>query len=141
MTEALDREFIRGCLPHGPGMCLLEAVLTWSQAHVVCRTREGGDSPLATDGGGLRAVHAVEYAAQATAVHGVLCGGDAARPGVIASVRSLRWGRSWLSGGAREVRCSHVLSQANAVVYDFELRDANGPAVSGRVTVAFPEEA
>ncbi|WP_435103369.1 hypothetical protein [Arhodomonas sp. AD133] len=141
MTGAQGRQFIRDCLPHGPGMCLLEAVLAWSDAHVVCRAREGGDNPLATEGGRLRAVHAVEYAAQATAVHGVLCGGDAARPGVIASVRSLRWVRSRLAGGAREVRCNRVLGQANAVVYDFELQDAAGPAVSGRVAVAFPEEA
>ena len=62
-------------LPHVGSMRLLEQVARWDDANIRCLTgtHRAPDNPL-RGAGGLAAVHAVEYAAQAAAVHGILCG-------------------------------------------------------------------
>lgn len=63
-------------LPHAGAMRLLEQVQYWDQATVKCTTgsHRWPANPLRRSGV-LPAVHAVEYAAQAAAVHGVLSAG------------------------------------------------------------------
>ena len=53
-------------IPHGGSMCLLEAVDSWDETRVTCRsaTHRRPDHPLRRDGH-LSAVHLLEYAAQA----------------------------------------------------------------------------
>lgn len=62
-------------LPHAGGMRLLQRVATWDEHGIRCLTDShcAVDNPL-RDPNGLAAVHAIEYAAQAAAVHGILCG-------------------------------------------------------------------
>jgi predicted hotdog family 3-hydroxylacyl-ACP dehydratase len=60
-------------LPHGGDMRLLDQVREWDRdgIHCVTGSHRSEANPLRR-GGTLSAVHAVEYAAQAAAVHGVL---------------------------------------------------------------------
>jgi predicted hotdog family 3-hydroxylacyl-ACP dehydratase len=69
----LDRRWIALHLPHEGNMCLLEEVLAWDLRQIVCRavSHRAGDNPLRAHGR-LAAICAVEYAAQASALHGAL---------------------------------------------------------------------
>lgn len=62
-------------LPHAGSMRLLERVAHWDDDAIRCLTgtHRAPDNPL-RGAAGLAAVHAIEYAAQAAAVHGILCG-------------------------------------------------------------------
>jgi predicted hotdog family 3-hydroxylacyl-ACP dehydratase len=61
-------------------MCLLDSVLRWDAEEILCQTGSHllADNPLRA--GRLGVANAIEYAAQAMAVHGALLAGDAARP-------------------------------------------------------------
>lgn len=143
MTQAThERPFIRSCLPHGDGMCLLEQVIDWDDSMIACLTRRTGvaDHPLRRDGR-VHAVIAAEYAAQATAVHGALRAPHTIpREGRVAGIRNLVWHEPDLAAQLPAgVRCHEQLSQPQAIVYDFELSADETPLVTGQVTVAFPE--
>jgi predicted hotdog family 3-hydroxylacyl-ACP dehydratase len=89
----LDHAAIAARVPHQGRMCLLDRVLGWDDAHIVCEATGHTDPahPLRDDGR-LGAAIGVEYAAQAMAVHGALMAGPhgAPTPGYLASVRALQ---------------------------------------------------
>ena len=60
-------------VPQSGEMCLLDEVASWDDAHVCCSSasHRRPDHPLRRDGV-LEAVHLLEYAAQAAAVHAAL---------------------------------------------------------------------
>ena len=76
----LDRAAIAARIPHHGTMCLLDAVDAWDSESIRCRATSHRDpaNPL-RDAGSLPATAAIEYAAQAMAVHGALLA-PAARP-------------------------------------------------------------
>ncbi len=88
----LNRAEIAALIPHAGRMCLLDQVLRWTPDEGVCESRShlAGDHPLRRDGQ-LSALHLIEYAAQAAAVHGALtASADAPRhAGLLAAVRSV----------------------------------------------------
>ena len=96
----LDREAIAGLIPHAGDMCLLDRALGWDDFSIRCRSdsHRRSDHPLRRDGR-LGAVHLVEYAAQATAIHHALLAPRpecAPMPGYLAAVRHVRLEVNWL---------------------------------------------
>ena len=71
----LSRKEISECIPHAGRMVLLDEVVEWDDDHIVCRSHshQDRDNPLYL-AGQLSAVCAIEYAAQAMAVHGSVLG-------------------------------------------------------------------
>ena len=91
---ALDRDGIAALIPHSGAMCLLARLDAWSLQHIVCSAtnHRDADHPLRTRRG-LLAPAAIEYAAQAMALHGALIGlaeGTPATPGYLASARGVQ---------------------------------------------------
>jgi predicted hotdog family 3-hydroxylacyl-ACP dehydratase len=87
----LDHKGIAELIPHSGPMCLLSGLQSWDPQHIVCSAHNHRDAqhPLRTRSG-LLASAAIEYAAQAMALHGALIGraaGQEVRPGYLASVR------------------------------------------------------
>src|SRR5260370_42108062 len=70
---SIEKAEIRTLIPHAGLMCLLDSVLKWDDESIVCRSETHRDptNPLRRDGQ-LSALHALEYSAQAAAVHGGL---------------------------------------------------------------------
>lgn len=137
----LDHAGIAERVPHGGPMCLLDALLSWSAGEIVCRIVNHADAghPLRL-AGVLPAASALEYASQAMALHGALCGAGAAapRPGFLASARGVRFHvpRIDEAPGPLQVRAERLAGDAGQALYRFELRDAAGRAlVDGRATV------
>src|SRR5437868_13545758 len=90
----IEKPEIRTLIPHAGSMCLLNNVINWDDESIVCTTNTHRDpaNPLRRDGR-LSAVHALEYAAQAAAVHGGLrarAAGVTASPGYLAALRDAR---------------------------------------------------
>lgn len=149
-TATLDHAGIAARVPHSGSMCLLHAVLAWSADDIHCTAHSHSDlnNPLRGTTGLLSAC-AIEYAAQAMAVHAALCGersaadagttaGATPSPGFLASARAVRlWvARLDMSPGPLHVQARLLAGDGRQAQYRFELHDAEQrPLAEGRVTV------
>lgn len=137
----LDRDWIARRIPHQLDMCLLDGVRHWSAEAIDCEARLDGlaTHPLRGPDGGLGAVHAIEYAAQAMAVHGALIAGlnEAPRAGYLASVRgvTLCVDRIDAADAPLRVRAERLSGDARNVLYGFSVEGARGAVADGRAAV------
>jgi len=137
----LDHAGIAARIPHGGRMCLLDALLSWSADRIRCSavSHRDPDHPL-RHGGVLPSPVAIEYAAQAMALHGTLCAapGAAPRPGFLAAVRGVRLRVPRLDSieGALIVSAQRLAGDSGHALYTFALHDAKDTLlVEGRATV------
>jgi predicted hotdog family 3-hydroxylacyl-ACP dehydratase len=136
----IGKSDIATLIPHAGRMCLLDAVLSWDQTRICCvaTSHRAPDNPLA-GGGRLGAVCAVEYGAQAMAVHGRLAGTVGQRPklGYLASVRELVCHVDRLDdlAGDLVIDAEQMLGDGSRVIYRFGLRSGERELVSGRLAV------
>jgi len=140
-VQTLDRAGIEARIPHRGSMCLLEKLEGWDAQRIHCstRTHRDADNPLRT-ASGLLAANAIEYAAQAMALHGGLTAsaGQAPSAGYLASVRSVRFGVDRLDPveGAMQVRATRLSGDERQVLYEFDVSDAAGRSLAqGRAVV------
>ena len=138
---ALDHAAIAARIPHRDPMCLLHSLLDWSADDIRCAIVNHADlaHPLRS-AGGLLAPCAIEYAAQAMALHAALCAGDDAAPvpGFLASARAVRLHAARLDDapGPLQVLAVRQAAARDQALYRFELRDASGRLlVDGRAAV------
>src|ERR1043166_5384913 len=87
----INKAEIRTLIPHSGLMCLLDEITEWDDQSITCvsNTHRDPGNPLRRDGR-LSAVHALEYGAQAAAVHGGLrarAAGASAPPCYLAALR------------------------------------------------------
>ena len=139
----LDRDAIAARVPHGGAMCVLESVTRWDATGLealVVRHRDP-DHPL-RGAAGLGAAAAVEFAAQASAVHGALLaeaaqGDAAARPGRLISVRGVRLHAPRLDtlGPVLRVSAQRLGGGAEAQLYAFRVDAAGRTVAEGRLAV------
>jgi predicted hotdog family 3-hydroxylacyl-ACP dehydratase len=136
----LDHAAIAARIPHHGTMCLLAAVDAWDAQHIRCRatSHRAADNPL-RDGDALPATSAIEYAAQAMAVHGALLAPAAGAPrtGYLASVRgvALHVARLDTIADTLEIRAERIGGDDNNVLYAFIVSAAGAPLASGRAAV------
>ena len=146
MTPAtLDRAGIAALIPHAGPMCLLDRMTSWSADAIECVAVDHRDPrhPLRS-ASGLLACAAIEYAAQAMALHGALGGaaaGRAATPGVLASARDVRLACRRLDDLPAAdpdvlcVRAERHAADAGRILYAFSVRHGGRELASGRVAV------
>ena len=137
----LDHAGIAGLIPHGGSMCLLDRLDAWDSALIRCSATSHRDpnNPLRT-ASGLLAPCAIEYAAQAMALHGALIGheaGSAASPGFLASARGVQLHRLRLDDlpGALRIEAMRQAGDAQQILYSFRITHAGEPVAEGRATV------
>lgn len=141
----IGREELCGLIPHAGSMCLLDGVEAWDAKRIVCHSRSHAatDNPLRS-AGALAAVHGIEYAAQATAVHGGLLArerGEASPAGLLAAVRGVILHVERLDDIESPLRVEAVelMRSGGSFIYEFSLT-ANGRALlDGRLTVMAEE--
>jgi predicted hotdog family 3-hydroxylacyl-ACP dehydratase len=138
MLIGADR--IRALIPHQGSMCLLDGVIAWDGDTIQCTasSHHAPDNPLRRNGR-LSAVCGIEYAAQAMALHGALTaqGGQAQRPGLLASVRDTRCHAASLdsAAGVLSVEARLLMSEGARVIYSFSLSCEGLLLVEGRAAV------
>ena len=150
----LNRQEIAARIPHAGRMVLLDEVAEWDDDRIVCHSamHRDPDNPLFV-AGHLSAVCAIEFAAQAMAVHGALlaerdrsndgsvadANAVAAKPraGFLASVRNVRMEVERLDDvdGALTIEATRDSGDDARVLYRFEVRAGDRPLVSGRAAV------
>ena len=136
----IDKERIAELIPHAGAMCLLDEVSSWDATHVSAssRTHRNPKNPLRT-AGGLATLSAIEYAAQAMAVHGALAGAVNERPraGYLVSLRRVVCSASRLDDleGDLFVDAEQMMADGSSVMYAFSLRIGDSEVLSGNATV------
>ena len=139
--QTLDAAGIAERIPHSGTMCLLERLVSWDAEAIHCATtthvRE--DNPLRT-AHGLLSPNAIEYAAQAMALHGGLLAAEGSEPsaGFLASARNVRFGVERLDDvdGALNVRARRMSGDVNQILYEFAVTNEHGkPLAEGRAVV------
>ena len=139
--RTLDHAGIEARIPHRGRMCLLDRMTAWTGERIECVATGHRDlsNPLRTRSG-LLASAAIEYAAQAMALHGALtatAAGAEASPGFLASARDVAlhvWRLDDL-GGDLHVVADRVAADAGRVLYAFTIRHEGAEIASGRVAV------
>jgi predicted hotdog family 3-hydroxylacyl-ACP dehydratase len=121
-------------------MCLLDSVVEWDAARIRCisSTHHDPENPLRA-GGRLPAACAIEYAAQAMAVHGGLARAIGSKPaaGYLVSLRDVNFRHSRLDNlpGDLIVDAERLMGDQSRVIYRFTLRVGAVDVLSGRATV------
>lgn len=130
-------------VPHAGDMCLLDAVLDWDGSRVTCASgsHRRVDHPLRRDGR-LAGVHLLEYAAQATAVHGALAAGDGGAGPVkyVGAFRDceLRVADLDRVPGDLLVEAERIMAMGDGALYRFRIRAEGRLLAEGRLTVVAP---
>ena len=144
-----DHVWIASHIPHQGSMCLLDGVLAWDAQHIVCHasSHRAGDNPLRAEGR-LGVSNAVEYAAQAMAVHGVLLAGQSGQGqplgvGYLASIRSVRLHVDRLDDlpDPLRVEVARLSGDDTLILYQFTLSAAGQCLAEGRASVVLNAEA
>jgi predicted hotdog family 3-hydroxylacyl-ACP dehydratase len=146
--QTLTHDGIAALIPHSGTMCLLDRLDAWSLEQVVCRAVDHRDPahPLRTRRGLLAPV-AIEYAAQAMALHGALIGqaaGTPASPGYLASARGVRLHVLRLDdlpqppanhADALRIEAVRQAGDARQILYAFTVHHADRLLAEGRAAV------
>ncbi len=137
----LDAASIARLIPHSGRMCLLARLERWDANTIVCSasSHRDADNPLRT-ASGLLAPCAIEYAAQAMALHGALIGeeaGSVASPGFLASARGVQLHRLRLDdlAGDLTIEALRQAGDAQQILYHFRVQHAGQPVAEGRAAV------
>ena len=132
-------------MPHRGTMCLLDRMVAWDEGRIECVASGHRDSahPLRSRSG-LMAATAIEYAAQAAALHGGLmasAAGAAAPPGYLASAREVRLG-AWrlddlpaAGNDALRILAERQAGDGGRLLYAFRVEHAGREIASGRLAV------
>lgn len=138
----LDAAGIRALIPHAGRMSLLDTLQAWDATTVHCTVtgHTSSDHPLRS-ASGLLAPAAIEYAAQAAALHGgltaSLAGASRVRGGMLASARSVRFHRMRLDdlSGPLTVTAERQAGDDRQWLYAFTVTHDGQPVADGRLTV------
>ena len=141
MSASLDHAEIAALIPHAGKMCLLDSMQRVSQTDIVCSalSHKSPDNPLRSHGR-LGAAVAVEYAAQAMALHGSILNADLGVPpkgGRLINVRQLilHCTRFDELASPLTVHATRLMGDAANVIYSFEVSAADEMIATGRAGV------
>ncbi|MEO6032185.1 MAG: hydroxymyristoyl-ACP dehydratase [Burkholderiaceae bacterium] len=136
----LNRAEIEGRIPHAGEMCLLGSVQRWDATTILCSAEAPTAAHPLAGAQGVPAIAAVEYAAQAAAVHGALLDATAApRAGLLAKLTDVEL--STIGPGAADgpltIRAELLGRIDTACQYAFEVSNRRACLARGRLLVAF----
>ena len=141
-TEVLvDHDEICAMIPHAGAMCLLDNVMSWDENTIICQSfsHQNPHNPLIKNGR-LSAIHAVEYAAQAMAVHGCLLArtkGEQLNPGYLAALKEVQLHRRYLDdlAGPLTIKADQLMAGGGNLMYTLEVSSGGQVIATARVTV------
>lgn len=135
----MNRAEIEARIPHAGDMCLLDTAVDWDNDRIHCRSdsHRRADNPLHRRHQ-LAAVHLVEYAAQAAALHsGLMAAGGDSGGGMLAGLREIRLNVA--DAGAVEadldIHAGAELRSAQGLIYGFSIYGGAAELAGGRLTI------
>jgi predicted hotdog family 3-hydroxylacyl-ACP dehydratase len=139
VNVTLDRREIEHLLPQKGAMCLIDSSLATTGDCIVCAADASRDDHPLREGEGVSVVHAVEYGAQAAALHRLVCGLETgpASGGLLLRIRKAQFFVQWLDRLPQPLRISAQCLQASseAATYCFEISAGETLAASGELTL------
>lgn len=142
MNVNLNRKDIELMVPHTGNMFLIDSVVDWNPNSIVCQgSCNNFNHPLRRNGV-LPTTAAIEYAAQATAVHGCLLNGTRTSiPGFLAKLTNISLASDEIDNSENPLNIfAQLISRTEkGCIYKFEVRGTFHPIVSGQLMIAFPE--
>lgn len=143
MNHAAREDWV-DLIPHRDRMSLLDEVVAWDEVaiHARSQTHRRNDHPLRSSEG-LHAVHLIEYAAQATAVHGALLARSRGEPalaaGRLVSLREVEVAMEWVDqvNGCLDIHAEQVAGSREGAHYQFRVLAAGTSLVAGRMAVMY----
>jgi len=136
-----DKATIARVIPHTGSMCLLDGVLECDSHRIRCisGTHRDTNNPMRSVNE-LSGICGIEYAAQAMAIHGVLCGQIEQKPGAgyLVSLRDVRCNAMRLDTLHDDliIDAEKLMGNEALVIYQFTLYAGENEIMSGRATVA-----
>lgn len=141
MSASLNHAEIAARIPHAGNMCLLDTMQSASDTDILCSavSHRDPDNPMRSHGR-LGAAVAVEYAAQAMALHGSILNADLdvpAKGGRLINVRQLTLHCARLDDLASSltVRVTRLMGDVANVIYSFDVSAEGKMIASGRAGV------
>lgn len=142
----INRQQLCDLIPHEGGMCLLDSVESWSEEQIICAssTHHKKDNPL-TDGKRLDCVNAIEYGAQAVAIHGGLLAkqknGEIPRSGFLVQVKALEFVDCDLSAlpGALNILARKLHFEKSSMLYTINIKHNHHQLMQGRIMIFISE--
>lgn len=138
---AIEKAEIRTLIPHAGLMCLLDRVLRWDDESIVCvsETHRDPANPLRRHGR-LSALHAVEYGAQAAAVHGGLrarSAGVTLPASYLAALRDVHLYAAHLDNvtSPLQVRARRLFGNTSNTIYECDVSAGDIALAEGRITI------
>jgi|LNFM01.1.fsa_nt_gb predicted hotdog family 3-hydroxylacyl-ACP dehydratase len=131
--------------PHAGAMRLIGRVVRHDDTRIVCEadSHRAADHPLRR-ANGLPIICALEYGAQAMAIHGALLAQMGAKPriGYLVAAHELRWRGSMLDTCAAPLRieATRLFGSDNQVAYEFSVSAAGTNVMRGRASVVLSGE-
>ena len=136
----LNHADIERLLPHKGTMCFIDAVTDWNRETISCSAAAPSAAHPLVRNGRVSALVAVEYAAQATALHGALLD-TATRPqaGKLATLRDVSLHGVWFPVNKNLLTIhAKLLSRTDGgCSYSFKVASDHQPIASGFLLVAF----
>ena len=137
----IEREELCQLIPHAGNMCLLDGVLAWDEKSIKCVSRSHllTDNPLRKNHR-LSTIHAMEYGAQAMAVHGGLLAraiGEKHADGYLAALRDVKLYSDQLDIIKNEliIEATQLVAGYGNLMYSFEIKAEDTLIASARATV------
>jgi predicted hotdog family 3-hydroxylacyl-ACP dehydratase len=139
----LNRAQIEVRIPQAGSMVLLDRLVRYDQTRIVCEAAPPTpEHPLAR-AEGVPAVAAVEYAAQAAALHGALLDSNSEpRHGMLAKLSKVELIGDWLGvpSSRLTVQAELLVGGESGCMYSFTVHDQRGSGARGRLLVAFTND-
>jgi predicted hotdog family 3-hydroxylacyl-ACP dehydratase len=140
----MTRTDFRGLIPHRGAMSLLAEVVRFDEESITCRAVSHRDPahPL-REHGILPALCAIEYAAQAMAVHGALTEPRAPQAGMLAAVRDVALNVERLDDVADDLTLTarRLIGGQHRILYDFVVQAGEKELLRGRAAVVLAPQA
>ncbi|MCK4707613.1 MAG: 3-hydroxylacyl-ACP dehydratase [Gammaproteobacteria bacterium] len=127
-------------------MCLLDSVDSWDELRINCLTDSHHlpDNPL-RDTTRLASVNAIEYGAQAVAIHGRLISDESdlvSRSGFLVQIKNLDFQDCDLSmlSGALNVQAEQIHCDSSSMLYTITIKHDQQQIMSGRIMIFITEQ-
>jgi len=140
----IARQALEALVPHSGSMCLLDELRSWDEARVFCTSasHRRPDHPLRR-GATLGSIHLLEYAAQATALHGALvahAAGTHAAAKLLAAAREFDLHVASLDHVKADLHidAERLLVMGENVMYRFRVSADDRLLAEGRLSIAPP---
>jgi predicted hotdog family 3-hydroxylacyl-ACP dehydratase len=137
----MGHDEICAMIPHSGEMCLLDSVERWDPQSIVCHSlsHQNPRNPLIKNGK-LSSIHAVEYGAQAMAVHGCLLArakGEQLKPGYLAALKDVKLHAAYLDGLTEPltIKAEQLIAGSGNLMYTLEVSAGTHVIATARATV------